>query len=104
MARSDFTSPRLFIEAPLREGARLMLGPEQTNYLVNVLRLREGARVLVFNGRDGEFATSSRHRSRARARARRRRAFAGTGIRRPTSTISSRRSNTRGSIIWRRRR
>jgi 16S rRNA (uracil1498-N3)-methyltransferase len=56
MARTDFTSPRLFVEAPLHEGDRVALSPEQANYLVNVLRLREGARVLVFNGRDGEFA------------------------------------------------
>jgi 16S rRNA (uracil1498-N3)-methyltransferase len=58
MARTDFTSPRLFIDSPLREGERLALGAEQLNYLVNVLRLGAGARVLVFNGRDGEFATS----------------------------------------------
>jgi 16S rRNA (uracil1498-N3)-methyltransferase len=58
MARTDFTSPRLFIDSPLHEGARLALGPEPLNYLVNVLRLGAGARVLVFNGRDGEFVTS----------------------------------------------
>jgi 16S rRNA (uracil1498-N3)-methyltransferase len=40
----------------LREGARVALLPEQANYLLNALRLREGARVLVFNGREGEFA------------------------------------------------
>jgi 16S rRNA (uracil1498-N3)-methyltransferase len=57
MARTDFTSPRLFVDAPLATGAKLPLSPEQANYLVNVLRLRENARVLVFNGRDGEFAT-----------------------------------------------
>jgi 16S rRNA (uracil1498-N3)-methyltransferase len=58
MARTDFMSPRLYVDAPLNEGARIALAPEQANYLLNVLRLREGARVLVFNGRDGEFATS----------------------------------------------
>ena len=58
MARTDFTSPRLFIDAPLSEGARLSLSADHANYLLNVLRLSEGARVLVFNGRDGEFATS----------------------------------------------
>lgn len=58
MARTDFSSPRLYVDAPLNEGGRIALSPQQTNYLVNVLRLREGARVLVFNGRDGEFATS----------------------------------------------
>ncbi len=57
MARSDFSSPRLYVETPLSDGGRVALSPEQANYLVNVLRLREGARVLAFNGRDGEFAT-----------------------------------------------
>ena len=56
MARYDFSSPRLFVEAALREGDSIPLSPEQGNYLVNVLRLREGARVLAFNGRDGEYA------------------------------------------------
>ncbi len=58
MARLDFSSPRLFVDASLSEGGKIALSPEPTNYLVNVLRLRQGARVLVFNGRDGEFAAS----------------------------------------------
>jgi 16S rRNA (uracil1498-N3)-methyltransferase len=58
MARTDFTSPRLFIDSALNEGVRIALDRDQTNYLANVLRLGEGARVLVFNGRDGEYATS----------------------------------------------
>ena len=58
MARSDFSSPRLYVPDPLAFGDRVALTPEQGNYLLNVLRLREGARVLVFNGRDGEFAGS----------------------------------------------
>ena len=58
MARTDFHSPRLHVSAPLAEGAAIPLSPEQANYLVNVLRLPAGARVLVFNGRDGEFAAS----------------------------------------------
>jgi len=40
------------------EGARLALSAPQNHYLLTVLRLRAEARVLVFNGRDGEFATS----------------------------------------------
>jgi 16S rRNA (uracil1498-N3)-methyltransferase len=57
LARTDFTTPRLFVEADLHEGAKVAVSPQQANYLVNVLRLREGARVLLFNGRDGEFAS-----------------------------------------------
>ncbi len=58
MARTDFHSPRLHVSTPLAESAAIPLSPEQANYLVNVLRLPAGARVLVFNGRDGEFAAS----------------------------------------------
>src|SRR4051794_3517346 len=52
---SDHTAPRLFVEAPLSEGARIGLDRAQANYLLNVLRLRDGGSVLVFNGRDGEW-------------------------------------------------
>jgi 16S rRNA (uracil1498-N3)-methyltransferase len=58
MARTDFRTPRLYVAEPLAEGGALALTVAQTNYLVNVLRLRIGARVLLFNGRDGEFAAS----------------------------------------------
>ena len=57
MARTDFRTPRLYVEAPLAEGAEVKLDPQQANYLVNVLRLGAQARVLLFNGRDGEFAS-----------------------------------------------
>src|SRR4051812_17779611 len=55
MSSSDFNAPRLFVEAPLSAGARIGLDRAQANYLLNVLRLREGGSVLVFNGRDGEW-------------------------------------------------
>jgi 16S rRNA (uracil1498-N3)-methyltransferase len=38
----DFTAPRLFVEAPLSAGARIALDRAQANYLLNVLRLRDG--------------------------------------------------------------
>jgi 16S rRNA (uracil1498-N3)-methyltransferase len=56
MARTDFTTPRLCLDDDLRTGQTVPLTPEAANYLVNVLRLTAGGRVLVFNGRDGEFA------------------------------------------------
>jgi 16S rRNA (uracil1498-N3)-methyltransferase len=56
MARTDFTTPRLCVGDALAEGARVALEPEAANYLINVLRLPEGGRVLCFNGRDGEWA------------------------------------------------
>jgi 16S rRNA (uracil1498-N3)-methyltransferase len=51
----DFSAPRLFVEAPLGKGARVGLDRQRANYLLNVLRLRAGDAVLVFNGRDGEW-------------------------------------------------
>src|SRR5205085_5057365 len=55
MARYDFRSPRLFVDASLTAGAALPLAPNQANYLLNALRLKPGAPVLVFNERDGEW-------------------------------------------------
>jgi len=57
MAAYDFNAPRLFVEAPLQAGERISLDRAQANYLLNVLRLKAGEPVLVFNGRDGEWRT-----------------------------------------------
>ena len=56
MPRLDFRTPRLFVDRPLEASAVLDLDRNQANYLNNVLRLGPGDRVLVFNGRDGEWA------------------------------------------------
>src|SRR5580658_11154142 len=66
MARTDFTTPRLCLDDDLAEGRALALAPEPANYLVNALRLGAGARVLAFNGRDGEFAATLDPMSRKR--------------------------------------
>jgi 16S rRNA (uracil1498-N3)-methyltransferase len=58
MARTDFRTPRLYVSHDLSAGAQVKLDAQQTNYLLNVLRLGEGARVLLFNGRDGEFSAT----------------------------------------------
>src|ERR1043165_449237 len=67
MARYDFRSHRLFVEQPLAAGTALSLEAAQANYLINVLRLKAGASVLVFNGRDGEWraelATTSKKKA-----------------------------------------
>ena len=55
MAIHDFTSQRLFVDAPLAAAAQVPCSPEQHQYLIKVLRLNTGAAVLVFNGRDGEW-------------------------------------------------
>ena len=55
MSRYDFAAQRLFVDAPLSQGARVPLSREQANYLLNVLRLGAGDSVIVFNGCDGEW-------------------------------------------------
>lgn len=55
MGKYDFAANRLFVDAPLGEDATVRLDAEAANYLLNVLRLDEGADILVFNGRDGEW-------------------------------------------------
>ena len=55
MARYDFRSPRLFADAPLAGGTQVGLDRDQANYLRNVLRLKQGDAVLLFNGKDGEW-------------------------------------------------
>jgi 16S rRNA (uracil1498-N3)-methyltransferase len=66
MARTDFTTPRLCLEGDLSEGATAALSHDEANYLLNVLRLPRGARVLAFNGRDGEFAATVESTARKR--------------------------------------
>jgi 16S rRNA (uracil1498-N3)-methyltransferase len=46
---------RLFVEQDLAAGAQFPLSPEQSHYLLHVLRAKTGDRVLLFNGRDGEW-------------------------------------------------
>jgi 16S rRNA (uracil1498-N3)-methyltransferase len=55
MPHYDFRTPRLYVEGPLAPGGKLPLASPQINYLRNVLRLKPGDGVLVFNGRDGEW-------------------------------------------------
>src|SRR5262249_27846194 len=55
MPRCDVRTPRLYVDAPIDEGASIALDASQANYLGNVLRLKTGDGVLVFNGRDGEW-------------------------------------------------
>jgi 16S rRNA (uracil1498-N3)-methyltransferase len=50
------TTPRLYVEAALAAGETAALDAEASGYLGRVLRQEVGARVLVFNGRDGEWA------------------------------------------------
>ncbi len=64
MPELDFRAPRLFVDAALREGERIALERNQSNYLGNVLRLSAGETILVFNGRDGEWQAQIEGRKR----------------------------------------
>lgn len=55
MPRYDFRQPRLYVDTALKAGAPVELDRDAANYLRNVLRLKAGDGVLVFNGRDGEW-------------------------------------------------
>ena len=53
--RANYKMQRLFVTAGLAAGAAVETSPEQAHYLSNVLRMAEGAELLLFNGRDGEW-------------------------------------------------
>ena len=67
LAAYDFSAPRLFLDHLLAVGAGLALERAQANYLLNVLRLKAGDAVLVFNGRDGEWRARIGERDRKSA-------------------------------------
>jgi 16S rRNA (uracil1498-N3)-methyltransferase len=46
---------RLFVEPRLEPKIEIELEPAQAHYLINVLRLKPGDEVLLFNGKDGEW-------------------------------------------------
>jgi 16S rRNA (uracil1498-N3)-methyltransferase len=74
MPHYDFRTPRVYLDAPLAEGLAVSFDRAQANYLLNVLRLKPGDTLLLFNGRDGEWQTR----------------LAGTGKRAPTAVIGER--------------
>lgn len=66
MPKYDFRTPRVYVDLPLAEGAEIPLDKSQANHLRNVLRLKDGDGLLLFNGRDGEWqATLSASGKRA---------------------------------------
>ena len=65
--RANYKLQRLYLDASLVEGGVVPLGREQAHYLMTVLRLSDGAEVLVFNGRDGEHGATLRPEGRKAA-------------------------------------
>lgn len=55
MGKYEFKMQRLFLRHILAEGARIEADRGQANYLINVLRMKDGDYILVFNGNDGEW-------------------------------------------------
>jgi 16S rRNA (uracil1498-N3)-methyltransferase len=50
--------PRIYCPQPLVPGEHTELGEEAANHVARVLRLREGAPLILFNGQGGEFEAS----------------------------------------------
>jgi 16S rRNA (uracil1498-N3)-methyltransferase len=61
---------RLFVKSPLQAGAEIELAPAQAHYLLNVLRLKAGDKLLVFNGEEGEWCGELTATARKQARLR----------------------------------
>ncbi len=56
MPRNDWKNlPRLYVTAALGARASLPLDVDQRHYLIHVMRCKQDDRILLFNGRDGEW-------------------------------------------------
>lgn len=64
MAVHDPTSQRLYLDVALAEGEAVTCSADQAHYLRAVLRIPDGAAVLVFNGRNGEWRATAAHDGR----------------------------------------
>ena len=56
--RANFRMQRLYVASDMKAGIAIEAEQDQFNYLANVLRMEDGAELLVFNGRDGEWKVS----------------------------------------------
>ena len=50
------SAPRLFIDEELHTGRALHIGGPQAHYLLNVMRVKAGAPIKIFDDRSGEYA------------------------------------------------
>ncbi|MBW8662426.1 16S rRNA (uracil(1498)-N(3))-methyltransferase, partial [Klebsiella pneumoniae subsp. pneumoniae] len=62
--RANYRMQRLYITADLATGRRADAPAEAVNYLANVLRMKDGDEILVFNGRNGEWRAALHFESR----------------------------------------
>lgn len=56
--RANYKMQRLFTDLPLLPDQPVEAPAETAHYLLNVLRMRDGEQILLFNGRDGEWLAS----------------------------------------------
>ena len=56
--RANFRMQRLYVTSDIKAGTAIETDHDQFNYLANVLRMEDGAELLIFNGRDGEWKVS----------------------------------------------
>jgi 16S rRNA (uracil1498-N3)-methyltransferase len=64
--RANFRLQRLFIQNAIAQDMPISVDDSQFNYLHNVLRLAEGAEILVFDGLNGEWMAELAYPSRKR--------------------------------------
>ena len=55
------SAPRLYVEADLGDGMAAPIDGNAAHYLISVMRVKDGDAVLLFNGRDGEWAARATH-------------------------------------------
>lgn len=55
------STPRLFVEAALGEGAEVRIDGGQAHYLLSVMRMKPGDAVRLFDDRSGEWLAVARH-------------------------------------------
>lgn len=55
MTEGNFKEKRIYVDFSLQQGASCICPSAQAHYLVHVLRLKVGDKILVFNGSDGEW-------------------------------------------------
>lgn len=66
--RANYKMQRLFVPNDLGPEAEFEASPQQGHYLMHVLRLGEGAKILLFNGRDGEWSAAIAAKSKKAVR------------------------------------
>lgn len=60
MSENELSHPggklRLYVDAALADGLRVVPTGQQAHYLIHVMRAKQGDRILLFNGQDGEWS------------------------------------------------